>query len=303
MIHIEGEDDGRQAKETELVRTESGTISVPDHMLTVGQLELALVSRFPRSDAQDWDVMGLTVGDPAALVRGVMVALDPTAEAIDACVRAGANVLVTHHPAFLSAPTKFSPNAADCSASGSTVYRAASEGVALINLHTALDVSLEAQHVLPGMLSLDFQRVLQPYPSGTKKGFGQLCTVRAQDAPFTLGRLAARCTSVFGRMPRVWGDMQTPVRRVVCANGSASSLVDDCISAHVDCLVCGEVKYHSALAAKLAGLSIIELGHDTSELPYTALLAQAVSLAGVDERAVSILDQSGNWDYPESTRL
>ncbi len=49
----------------------------------------------------------MTVGDPARLVTGVAVALDPTVEAIENAANAGANVLVTHHPAFLQPPYSF----------------------------------------------------------------------------------------------------------------------------------------------------------------------------------------------------
>lgn len=89
---------------------------------------------------------------PAAPVRAVAVALDPTVSAIDAAADAGANVLVTHHPAYLTPPTSFQPASSPALNSGAVVYRAIQRGVALMNFHTALDVSARAQRMLPGML-------------------------------------------------------------------------------------------------------------------------------------------------------
>ena len=63
------------------------------------------------------------------------------------------------------------------------------------------------------------------------------------------------------------------------------------------------MKYHEALALSQAGLAIIELGHDTSELPLAAVLAAAVEGAGVPGDLITILDQGDNWSYPETTRV
>ena len=297
MITIE---DGRASS---LAKLDVGAIARPSRPVTVGQLELSLLARFPKSDAQDWDRTGLLVGDPAALVKGVAVALDPTREAIESACKAGANVLLTHHPAFLEPPAAFMPAYGSSSVSGANVFNAITHDVALMNFHTALDVSTEGAAVLPGMLGLDPVSVLIPLPHDAKRGFGHLCDVRKSDAPLRLSHLAARCTSVFGRLPRVWGDFSTILEHVVVAGGSAGDVVLAALDAHADCLVCGEVRYHAALDASQAGLAIVELGHDVSELPLAAVLAQAVIDVGVPSEDVTIIDQSMNWLTPDSTRI
>ena len=287
----------------ELTKVQAGEIAKPAKQLAVGELELALLARFPREDAEPWDRTGLLVGDPLAQVSGVAVALDATLGAIRAAAGFGANVLLTHHPAFLDPPEAFSPSRDIASAAGVNVFTAAQLGVALMNFHTALDANLPATRLFSHMLSLDFERLLLPRDDDAEKGYGQLCAVRESDKPFTLARLAARCTSVFNRTPRVWGDMSAKVERVVVANGSAGEVADACLPAQADCLVCGEIKYHAALEASQAGLAIVELGHDVSELPLVALLAQAAIDAGVAPDDVFVLDQSTNWSMPDATRI
>lgn len=286
-----------------LAKVASGVIAKSRKPMTVGQLELELLSRFPRSDAEEWDRTGLLVGDPAALVTGVAVALDPTASSIESARKAGANVLLTHHPVFLDPPAVFSPSTALASIPGVNVYNAIAGGVALMNFHTALDVSAEAAGVLPGMLGFDPVGSLVPKEPGATRGYGQICEVRKDDEPFKLSHLAARCTSVFGRVPRVWGDYSSGIARIAVANGSAGDVVDLAVKANVDCLVCGEIRYHAALDAKQAGLAVVELGHDVSELPLTAVLAQAAIDAGIPASNVTVVDQSDNWSVPDSTRI
>lgn len=289
--------------EDALAKRNSGTLSKQDKPLTVGALEQALLASYPAADAEEWDRTGLTVGDPADLVRGVAVALDPTVEAVRAAAAAGANVLVTHHPAFLEPIGSFRPAASVAENPGALVWAAIKEGVSLLNYHTALDVSADAQQMLPGMLSLRFERVLEPLTSDPAKGYGQVCGIGEADGSLTLAQLAARCTSVFGRQPRVWGDFGRALARIVTTTGSAGGLGRICLKEHIGCLVAGEVKYHEALALAEAGLAIVELGHDVSELPFAAVLAAAVRRAGVPEESIKVLDQGSNWTLPESTRM
>lgn len=286
-----------------LAQRASGVLSKQGFALTVGALDYALQSEFPAQDAEAWDRTGMTVGDPARLVKGVAVALDPTVEAVEEAARRGANVLVTHHPAFLEPPSSFLPASSVAAEPGALVWSAVAEGVALLGYHTALDVSERAQQVLPGMLSLSLDSVLAPLDGFPRKGYGQVCSVRADDGALTLGQLAARCTAVFARAPRVWGDFARELGRIVTCTGSAGDLGRACLRVQADCLVCGEVKYHEALALSQAGLAVIELGHDTSELPLVGVLAAAVGAVGVPDDLVTVIDQGGNWACPETTRV
>ena len=186
-------------------------------------------------------------------------------------------------------------------ASGAVVFEAVRRGVALMNFHTALDVSAPAARMLPGMLGLSFESILDVARPASGKGYGQVCAFGPGEA-LTLRQLAARCLSLFGRPPRVWGDMDRVLDRVVTATGSASDLLPLCAQRGVSCLVCGEVRYHAALDASQAGVCIIELGHDVSELPLCAILAKEIESIGIGDGDIHILDQRSNWTVPEAIR-
>ena len=119
-------------------------------IVRVADVERALDMSFPTEWAEEWDRVGLLAGDPAREVSGVMLALDPTHDAIRRTVESGANVLVTHHPAFLKTPDWLTPGRG----AAGVVFEALDAGVALINAHTNLDRAPTAGLLLPGLLGL-----------------------------------------------------------------------------------------------------------------------------------------------------
>lgn len=289
--------------ETSLKRTDTGTIAPKNTSLLVGELEKILLQEMPSGDACSWDRTGMLVGNPLEVVRGVAIALDPTIPTIKAAKEAGANVLVTHHPMFLEAPDSFVPDVIQGHTPGAVVRFACEQGISIMSFHTALDVSIAGLAALPKLLRLKPIGVLEPLEKGSDKGFGQICEPTDGDAEqgISLRHLSARCVSVFESLPRVWGSSDRVVNRIVTCGGSAGSLLQECLDQGVECLICGEAKYHEALDASLSGLSIIELGHDVSEFPLCALLAAQVQAAGIAQNCISMIDQKNKWYTPESS--
>lgn len=287
-----------------LLKRGCAALAKPSREWTVGALEAALLERFPSVDAEEWDRTGLQVGERALPVGKIALALDPTVAAIEEACSRGANVLITHHPPYLSAPDTFAPEASVALCSGAGVWAAIKNQVALMCFHTTLDVCEPAAQVLPGMLGLSFTgKVVSPSCAEGMRGYGQLSRVRAEDAPLSLAAFAARCLSVFGRVPRVWGDPDRVLKSVVTATGSAGPVGRDALKAGADCLVCGEIKYHEALDLSQAGLCVVELGHDVSELPLVAVLAQALVGLGFAEDRIVLIDQGSNWWTPDAIRI
>lgn len=260
--------------------------------ITVGQLEERLLALFPASDAESWDRTGLLVGDPAVEVTGVLVCLDPTVQAVQRAVSQGCNVVLTHHPVFLDPPDHFAPLSPAYGESGSVVYEAIANGVALVNFHTALDVSLRAAHVLPDALGLTLTGILEVVRTDPDRGYGQVCSC---PQGVTLERLASIAQERLGGRPRVWGALHASPKTVVTATGAAGGLAEACLAAGIDCLVCGEVKYHAALDAAHRGLSIIELGHDISEQQLCAVLLESLLLIGLEPHQAHLMNEVANW--------
>ncbi len=103
----------------------------------------------------------------------------------------------------------------------------------------------------------------------------------------TLADVAQRASERLRCPVRVWGSPDTTVTLLAIANGSGGSLIDDALAAGAEVLLAGEVRYHDATRAVSSGLAVIEAGHDVTEWPLVAVLAeQVVSLLGTERVVV-----------------
>ncbi len=91
----------------------------------------------PSALAETWDNPGLQVGDPSAEVHRVMVALDPTAAAVDSAIATSCQLLVTHHPLIFK-PLK---SISAATPHGALIQKAIKGGVSIISLHTNYDIA------------------------------------------------------------------------------------------------------------------------------------------------------------------
>ncbi|WP_298038852.1 Nif3-like dinuclear metal center hexameric protein [uncultured Desulfuromonas sp.] len=90
---------------------------------------------YPPALAEEWDNVGLQVGDPAAPVERALICLDPTERALDAASEAGAKLLITHHPLIFKPLKSLVP----IDATGRFLFRAVREGIGVLSVHTNLD--------------------------------------------------------------------------------------------------------------------------------------------------------------------
>lgn len=272
------------------------------HPETVGALEYALFEAFPREDAESWDQPGLSVGDREAKVGKIAVNLDQNVEAVIEAAEAGCNVLVTHHPPFIKGgPTEFGPaQQGKTSGPGRMVYEAVKRGVNVIAMHTNADRAIATRAKFAELMGCsceaNFEFLMDRSRDAHGTGFGAILRPDWQ-TPADLRLVAQVCARAFGGAPRVWGDPERAVSQIAFLNGSWSEpeLYDICVREGLDCMIVGETRYHMCVDAQ-PHLSIIELGHDRSELPIADVLHATIADMGFGEDEIVDLQCSQhNW--------
>src|SRR5690348_16318890 len=74
-------------------------------MPTMSDVVVALDTLYDPRWADEWDAVGMVVGDPAAEVAKVLFAVDPVQAVVDEAIDWGADLIVTHHPLYLRGVT------------------------------------------------------------------------------------------------------------------------------------------------------------------------------------------------------
>lgn len=90
---------------------------------------------FPPALTEEWDRSGLFIGDRNAPLSSVLVALDPSGNAVEEAIRQKADLLLTHHPLYLRPPA----NLDFSSAPASTIRSLIKNDISLYCAHTNLD--------------------------------------------------------------------------------------------------------------------------------------------------------------------
>lgn len=128
-------------------------------MTRLAEVVEALDARYPPAWAESWDAVGLVVGDPDAVVRRVLFAVDPVAAVVTEAAERGADLLVTHHPLYLRGTT----SVAATTAKGRVVHRLIAGGCGLFVAHTNADVADPGvSDALAGLFDLRDLRPLSP---------------------------------------------------------------------------------------------------------------------------------------------
>ncbi len=222
----------------------------------------------PEHLAEDWDNVGLLVGDPQQSVHRVLVALDPTRPLIDMAIQGRYDLVLTHHP-IIFRPLK---TLRTDTPTGRFVAEAARHNVSVIACHTNLDS-------VPGGVSDHLARLLG------LEAFHPLVT-SSRGCPETcgLGRIGAypRSLSPEEFLARIHQVLQPPwlleagprpakVTMVAVCGGSCSDLAETARQQGADVFLTAEVKHAVARWAEDAGLWLVDGGHFATENPVIRL--------------------------------
>lgn len=90
---------------------------------------------YPPGLAEEWDNVGLQVGDPGAEIQRVLICLDAEEIAIAEAERFDAQAVVSHHPLLHRPLKRLTPG----DETGRVLFRAIRSGIAVVSAHTNLD--------------------------------------------------------------------------------------------------------------------------------------------------------------------
>lgn len=247
-------------------------------MATTVGAALALLRDFAPEEyryKEEYDNIGLILGDENRIVNRVLCCLDVTQSVIEEAVGLGVELIVSHHP-MIYAPIK---NIRGDDILGRKLLTAAEHGIAIYAAHTNLDFVRDGiNDYVAQLLGLHSVEVIEPYIDG-ENGFGRV------------GELGNKvyCSVLKGEVEsvlkdsyvRTIGEPYAQVKRVAVINGAGggdTKYIDMAMHAGADCLITADVKHHVAVYALETGMTIIEPQHFTMEHCYISRLVQYLKI-------------------------
>ena len=102
--------------------------------MKVNDVAAAIERIAPLELAQDWDNVGLLVGDPKGNVKNILLTIDITAEVVGEAKKSKTDLIISYHPVIWDGIKKIT-------ADGPTdvVHELIRSGIAVFSIHTALD--------------------------------------------------------------------------------------------------------------------------------------------------------------------
>jgi dinuclear metal center YbgI/SA1388 family protein len=230
-------------------------------MTKVGDVAECLEQLAPSSLAEEWDNVGLLVGDRDWPAERIMTCLTITPETV-AEARAGkANLIVTHHPLPFHALKTISTD----TTAGRLLLDLITSRIAVYSPHTAFDSARAGinQYLAIGLGLHEIRPLVATVESDPDVGTGRCGTMGEE---VTLKDVVERVKNFLGiQRVQVVGRDDQAVTQMAIVCGSGGSFLETAIAQGCDCLITGETSYHTCLEAAARGVAMVLPGHFASE--------------------------------------
>ncbi|WP_437193609.1 Nif3-like dinuclear metal center hexameric protein [Planctomicrobium sp. SH527] len=227
----------------------------------------------PASLAEDWDNVGLLLGERDQSVERVLTCLTLTPDVAEEAIAQQAQLIISHHPILFKPVQKLTSETSE----GRMLLRLIRHGVAVFSPHTAFDSAKSGinQQLAESLGLVDIQP-LRPQSAPELAGLGSGRWGRLAN-PVALGEFLSNVKLLLGisALPYV-GDLQRPISSVGVACGAAGEFLSDAKRAGCDLFLTGETRFHTCLEARDQGIALVMVGHYASERPGVERLAETL---------------------------
>ena len=255
--------------------------------------KIAQVSQFlnqfaPTRLAEEWDNVGLLVGDPKLVAERIMTCLTVTPESAAEAISQQANLIVAHHPIPFRPLKRITTE----TVASKLIWDLIRAGVSIYSPHTGFDSAVTGinqslgQRI--GIIDATPIKPILDAPDNLGAGrIGKLASARS------LSDFIDQIKSDFDLQTlQAVGTAQHSVNKVAVACGSGGSFLSAAIRAGCDTFVTGETTFHTALEAKANGVAMVLLGHHSSERFAVESLATTLASEFSDTTVWASQDES-----------
>jgi dinuclear metal center YbgI/SA1388 family protein len=257
-------------------------------MTLLAELIEYLETRFPLSEAADWDAPGLSLGSTAQHISKALLSVDVTPQTLKQAADEGCQLIISHHPFLMRGVT----TVAEGTLKGDLVAAAYRSGLAIYSAHTNADfASKGVSETLAKLLGLTELRPLV----GAEGVVGVIPETKLLD----YSRAVARALPSCAQGVLVQGGPDKLIRRVGLVAGAGDSYLSAAHAAGVDLYITSDLRHHPASDNRdtPGSPALMAIPHFAAEWPWLEVLAAELAAQFSSVEFVVSEINTDPWDF------
>ena len=222
-----------------------------------------LESWMPKEISEDFDNVGLLVGNPSQELKNIIVTLDTTVDVIEEAIDKDCNLIISYHPIIFEGIKKINEQKDYVQ---KAIVKAIENKISIYAIHTSMDNHPNGiSFSLAKIIGLNKTSVLIPKDKkidDLKIGMGTVGYLNSKisEEKF-LDLVKKNIKNNLIRHSKITGKK---ISKVAIVAGSGSFAIDECLSNDVDALITSDIKYHKFFIENNKIL-LVDIGHFESE--------------------------------------
>ena len=243
-----------------------------------------LEDKFPIELAEEWDNVGLLIGNAEKDIKSIILCLDITKEIVEKAVAYKVDLIISHHP-FIFSPIK---KITTYEVNGDKILKLVQNDIAVYSMHTNIDSGIDGLNdfiikkigqegkvfAVSNNNSIELRKLVTSDLIDTKNKIINPLRIQKLKNFITIEEL---CKIIKEKLcipnVRVVGDTEKLVKSYAICTGSGMSFSEN-VKKKVDVFITGDLKYHESLDANELNQIIIDFGHYESEYLFVELLEE-----------------------------
>lgn len=226
----------------------------------------------PQNLKEDYDNVGLMVGNTEADVNSILMALDCTLDVINEAVEKRCNTIITHHPLLFRKPASITNETLQ----GTKILKLTENKINLYSAHTNFDSAVGGLNdIIVELLGFGRGKVIES--NGDGAGIGRFIEL---ETPITLDSL---CSIIKDKLEiknlRYCGKDGKEIHKIAVINGSGQDFFESSRKLGAECVITGDTSYHYVSDYNEMGMCIIDAGHFGTEWPAIKVAASKLQNA------------------------
>ena len=222
-----------------------------------------LESWMPKEISEDFDNVGLLIGDASKDLKNILVTLDATVDVIEEAIDKDCNLIISYHPIIFEGIKRINEEKGYVQ---KALIKAIENRISIYALHTSMDNHPNGISAsLAKIIGLNKTSTLIPKEkkiNNLKTGMGTVGYLKSKisEEKF-LNLVKKRINNTLIRHSKKTGKK---ISKVAIVAGSGSFAIDDCLDNNVNALITSDLKYHKFFIEN-DKILLVDIGHFESE--------------------------------------